>query len=420
MKVLLFTHSFPYAFANEQTFLEREIPFFIDIFDCVILIPKISKGRLLPIPNSVKIEKGFSDYYKKNCNIFSFVINSLSYPLFFQELFANLALVFQPFKLIRLFIYSGRVVLIQKWFTAWLENCQIHDEEIILYTYWFDELTTSLGLVKQTYPQLKLISRAHGYDIYENLYFPYYWPMRQKTLSMLDKLFLASFDGREYFRKHFPENHDLFETAHLGISDPGFLSQASSDGVLRIISCGHILPLKRIDLLCDGIILAAEMRPEIKFEWNHFGDGKSRRKIIKQINKRFPINAKGNLPGNVPNRTVMQHYKNHPVDVFVNLSTTEGGAPVSIQEAIACGIPVIATQVGGNPEIVSEGNGILLVENPTTEEVARALIRMNDKPEMASKMRNESRKVWKESFNAEVNFQIFADKVKSIRQSSQG
>jgi glycosyltransferase involved in cell wall biosynthesis len=75
---------------------------------------------------------------------------------------------------------------------------------------------------------------------------------------------------------------------------------------------------------------------------------------------------------------------------------------------------VIATNVGGNPEIVSERNGILLRSDPTPEEVARALLWICDTPEATRKMREESRKVWQESYNADVNFREFAERIKSI------
>ncbi len=50
---------------------------------------------------------------------------------------------------------------------------------------------------------------------------------------------------------------------------------------------------------------------------------------------------------------LMLFFKENSVDLFINASITEG-TPVSIMEAISCGIPIIATDVGGNPEIVSE------------------------------------------------------------------
>jgi glycosyltransferase involved in cell wall biosynthesis len=113
----------------------------------------------------------------------------------------------------------------------------------------------------------------------------------------------------------------------------------------------------------------------------------------------------------------MQHYRDRPVDVFVNVSRTEGGAPVSIQEATSCGIPIVATAVGGNPEIVSEKNGILLDTNLTPEEIAAALLKISENPVLAARLRSGSRQVWETGYNAEANFRAFAERLKSIGES---
>ena len=118
--------------------------------------------------------------------------------------------------------------------------------------------------------------------------------------------------------------------------------------------------------------------------------------------------------GHLPNEEVLQYYRNNPVDVFINLSLTEGGAPVSIMEAISCGIPVVATRVGGNPEIVSDRNGILLSENPLPEEIAAALFTFIDNPGRAAQWRIGSRIVWQEKFNSLKNFEAFARRLKTI------
>lgn len=49
-------------------------------------------------------------------------------------------------------------------------------------------------------------------------------------------------------------------------------------------------------------------------------------------------------------------------DLFVNMSLSEG-IPVSIMEAISFGIPIIATNVGGNAEIVNDETGVLIPVN---------------------------------------------------------
>ena len=61
-------------------------------------------------------------------------------------------------------------------------------------------------------------------------------------------------------------------------------------------------------------------------------------------------------------------------DSFITTSSTEG-LPVSIQEAMAAGIPIIGTNVGGIPEMI-DGNGVLLSANPSNKEVAEAILRI--------------------------------------------
>ena len=60
------------------------------------------------------------------------------------------------------------------------------------------------------------------------------------------------------------------------------------------------------------------------------------------------------------------------LDIFVLPSKNEGISN-TIMEAMACGLPVVATDVGGNPELVIEGETGLLVPPGNPEAMAEAL-----------------------------------------------
>ena len=62
-------------------------------------------------------------------------------------------------------------------------------------------------------------------------------------------------------------------------------------------------------------------------------------------------------------------------DVFVSSSRAEG-LPNSVLEAMAAGIPVVATRVGGTPEIVQDGCSGLLVDPRDSGALARAIVRI--------------------------------------------
>lgn len=69
-------------------------------------------------------------------------------------------------------------------------------------------------------------------------------------------------------------------------------------------------------------------------------------------------------------------------DVFVLSSRTEG-TPVSLLEAMDAGVPVVATRVGGVPDVVRDGEEALLVPPEDPEALARAILGVRRRPEEA-------------------------------------
>ncbi len=414
MILLLFTSSYPYDYAVEHTFIQPEIHHLLEKFSRIVVVPRIAKGDMLSLAPGVEANDDYAGFLQRSSRPREILRMAFSTGRFVQEIRTRPGVLLNPAKLLKLILFSGRAEATRRWATNFIKTKRLDAEKCILYSYWFDHAATGLIRAKNDFPGLKVISRAHGYDIYEEYYYPYYWPYRRETLEALDALFFASEAGKNYFLDRFPEFRSKYETSHLGTRDPGHLSEPSTDNIFRIVSCAHIVLVKRLDLLLEGIASAARLRPEQRFEWTHIGDGADRRSLERKMIRSFPPNARGKFLGNVPNAEIMQHYKDRPVDVFVNVSSTEGGAPVSIQEAISCGIPVVATSVGGNPEVVSEKNGFLLSPDPMPEEVAAALLKIWDNPELAARMRIESRRLWERSYNAEVNFRAFAERLKAI------
>jgi colanic acid/amylovoran biosynthesis glycosyltransferase len=412
--LILFPSSYPYDYADEHTFIQPEIYHLLENFEKVILVPRMSKGKMLPLPPDVEVVNQFANFLKQSSNprkILEMMFSSRRFP---QEIRNHPEILLYPSKILKLILFLERAELTRQWVTNFITMRHLDPDDCIFYSYWLDHIATGLAMTKQEFKLTKVISRAHGFDIFEEYYYPYYWPCRRETLDVLDMLFFASDAGRTYLRNRFPQYSSKFETAHLGIKDPQFAAMPSSDGVFRIVSCSRIVPVKRIDLLLDGIAAAARLRPQQKFEWTHFGGGNGIKVLNRRLAHSFPSNAGARLWGNTLNSEIMKFYKDYPVDVFVNVSSTEGGAPVAIQEAISCGIPIVATSVGGNPEIVSEKNGILLNPNPNPYEIASALLTICDDPQLATRMRAESRQLWQRSYNAEVNFSAFAERLKSI------
>jgi len=411
--LLLFTSTFPYD-APEQAFLARELPYLKAAFDRVILIPRTCIGNRLPLPDNVEVDESLANLL--SANRFTALPRAALSPILYKDIVTRPSIFFHldPFR--RLVKFVEIAFLTQSWVENWLERSGIQAKNSLFYTYWFNDISMGIGLAKHRYPQIRLVSRAHGYDLYEERHAFNYWPCRSTALTLLDRLFLDSETGEQYMLKRYPQFESKYATALLGVPAAGFTTAISDDGVFRIVSCSLLGPVKRVELILEGIARAARLKPEIRFEWHHFGNGDTRGILQERANAAFPSNASGFLPGFSTQQGLFHFYNTHPVDVFINASVSEG-TPVSIMEAISCSIPVIATAVGGNKEIVSSKNGFLLPPNPSADEIAAALLKMQANPETTKQKRIESYTMWRDKYNADSNFQLFTKTLHQVRNN---
>lgn len=413
MNLILFTASYPYVRGNEASFLNIEAEYLLKEFDRVIVVPETMK-EVTPVDHSgMEVDTSYAKLFSTSGNgylaklsFFSHILRSgIREPEFPR---------FSPTAWRRMIAFTGKAELTRLWVTDFLQRSGFEPGICLFYTYWLDSAAAGIELVREQFPKIKSISRAHGYDIYEEQYYsPPFWPCRRTVLKNIDRVYTASRAGASFLRERYPMFAAKIETSLLGVRDPNFLTNLSTDGVFRIVSCSRISPEKRLELLLEGVARAAWHKPGQRIEWHHIGNGKKKDALQAQAQNLFPKNAQAFFHEFVDNNHLMDFYRSHPFDVFVNSSNTEGTS-VAIMEAMSCGIPVLATSVGGNVEIVSEQNGRLIRADASAEDVAAGLLAFVDDP-TPLKRREGSRQKWYAEYNADVNFPEFARNLRSIR-----
>jgi glycosyltransferase involved in cell wall biosynthesis len=89
-------------------------------------------------------------------------------------------------------------------------------------------------------------------------------------------------------------------------------------------------------------------------------------------------------------------------DIYVQPSLEREGLPLVLAEAAAAGRALVATDVGGNSEIVNEGVNGFLVRQADANGVARVLERLVNDDALRTRMGQASRETWQRTFTREA------------------
>jgi len=411
--LLLFTGSYPYSVAAENTFLPQELKALSAHFDRITVVPAATEGTCDAIAlANVDVDTRYAKFSASPLRRLIYSALSIVDPNFWGEWLRHVLLfAHYPSAAVRAFRYQVKARITRAWVDGRAMRAA-HGELPAIYTWWFDGVTLGLSQSK-TAKRSIVITRAHGYDLYEARHKPNYIPFRALGMQKVTAVYPDSETGARYLAGRFPAEAAKVSVERIGIFDPGFLCSASRDGVLRVVSCSFLLPVKRIDLLVRGLAALGNKQPERSFSWTHIGNGPERQRLSDLARQLMPANVKWQFMDYPGRSELFDFYRHTPVDVFVNTSESEG-TPVSIMEAISVGIPVIATGVGGNPEIVGPDNGILLDPDPEPEMIADAVGMIASNPDATSRMRSGSRAKWDRLYNADKNYARFADVVKNL------
>jgi glycosyltransferase involved in cell wall biosynthesis len=405
-KLLLLTDNLP--FGNGESFLYPEIEFLTQKFSITVVTTDtksdISSSYIWDFP-VYRIQKipTFWETFQSTLQFF-----------FTKDCLKELGIIFQSKKqVLQRSIQSIKYYAKAQKTAKQIERLEIITEQDLVYSYWHNYKVLGMGLLlKKLYHQsIPIVSRIHGYDLYnERVEKGGRQPFKYTQDEYLSALYFVSEKGLEYYRKTFGFNSDCaYLVSRLGVYGTSGIIPSDKDIGLSLISVSHAIPLKRVEL----IISALELITEYTVSWVHFGDGESMNSLtqLAEHSLKHKKNISYVFKGHITNQELHTYYETHTIDVFITTSSTEGGCPVSIQEAFSYGVPAIGTDVGGITEMITGGyNGFLFNENPTALEVKTQLdtiyaAKINQ--EMDS-LKTHAFSTWERFFDAEKNFSEFA------------
>jgi len=165
---------------------------------------------------------------------------------------------------------------------------------------------------------------------------------------------------------------------------------------LKILSISRCDYAKNTELIIP-IMQSLEKCGELdKFEFVIIGDGPNKALIEKQVHE-AGYQDYVNFTGHVKSITDIM------LQAFVFLSTSRSeGMPLSLLEAMAFGIPVIASKVRGNVDVVKHEKTGFLYELDRVEDLTASLKKLTSSSDLWREFSNNSREVAKREFSAET------------------
>lgn len=178
---------------------------------------------------------------------------------------------------------------------------------------------------------------------------------------------------------------DLF---HPLFPDPALKSRLGiEEGEFVVIYAGRLVGWKGLQSLLEALSLDVLAKRAIKCLIIGGGPEEGR---LRTLSKGLNLEEKVKFLGVVPNRELPRYYALADVGIYPSIGEEAFG--VSLVEAMASEVPVIATHLGGIPEVVgTDGCCGLLVAPGDSRELAEGLVRLLEEPGLRKRMGWEGR-----------------------------
>ena len=148
----------------------------------------------------------------------------------------------------------------------------------------------------------------------------------------------------------------------------------------RLLFVGGLTPPKRLDTLLQAMAQVVRVCP--KTELRIVGDGEDRPRW-EALAGDLGITGQVTFAGALPHEDIPAEMRS--ASVLVHCSDHEG-LPSAIMEALMCGLPVVATRVGGIPDLIQDGGNGFLVDPERPDETAERLVTILSNPDLIARM----------------------------------
>lgn len=223
------------------------------------------------------------------------------------------------------------------------------------------------------------------------------------AIGQSDKLIAVSKDSAEKLQKLAPKNEieiivNAIDTKPFEFSQNRFENRST---IVRLLFVGAMGKLKGETDLADAIKIISTKNTDFRVSFLGFG-GENLQKYCAEIRIENFIEFVGAV--SLTERLAFFE----KADIFV-LPTYAEAMPMSVIEAMAAGLPIVSTTVGGIPELIEESEEGFLIEPANAQKLAEKLSILISDKDLRIKMGKKAQ----EKVGKELDFRVYTEKLKA-------
>ena len=234
--------------------------------------------------------------------------------------------------------------------------------------------------------------------------------LREKVAACGFVCAISQFGRSQLMRATNPAEWHKFELTPLGVAPPAADVDPRPDATDRpagrpfeLACVGQLQPAKGYHVLLDALAELVAAGRDVRLVV--VGDGPDREALAAHV-ERLGIGGRVTFAGALNQHDVRRVYAS--ADAFVLASFAEG-VPVVLMEAMAAGVPCVATRITGIPELIRDGVDGLLVAPSSVEELAGAIARLIDAPALRVAVAHSARERVREHYDLATNVARLAE-----------
>lgn len=253
--------------------------------------------------------------------------------------------------------------------------------------------------------------RYHSFDIHHQ---GMAWrdPMRRQKLRDADVVIAVHYDGLSHLKQMVPDvDSGKFKMIRICVVFEPEPRKREPSAAPLLVAAGNLVPAKGFELLVEAAGLLKRRGKDVRIRI--LGEGPQRANLT-SIAERNGVSDRVEMPGYYQHFELAQHLAEAVALVTPPRITKSGlreGLPSVIVEAWLSKTAVIASPIGGIPEVVEDGKTGLVFPAGNAEALADCIVRVIDEPALGRAIANEGYGVAVSLFSPEKNVRALLEEI---------